>query len=212
MSEITKECRLCRSTGPHEIFTVREMYFGTREPFEYYSCAACATLQIVNICEGEELARHYPPNYHAYNTSAPSKVIRWLIMQHDHFKLRSGGWLVGALIAAPLPEGIVHTAVGGDVVRMLRQLALERGARILDVGCGGGALLDRLASVGFDNLSGADPFIAADGETSQGVPLMKRYLSDVTGEFDLIMFNHSLEHVPDPVATLKVACGKLAAG
>ena len=54
-------------------------------------------------------------------------------------------------------------------------------------------------------MSGVDPLIAADGETSLGVPLMKRYLSEVTGEFDLIMFNHSLEHVPDPVATLKAA-------
>jgi hypothetical protein len=41
---------------------------------------------------------------------------------------------------------------------------------------------------------------------------MKRYLSEVTGEFDLIMFDHSLGHVPDPVATLKAAYEKLAAG
>jgi SAM-dependent methyltransferase len=115
-------------------------------------------------------------------------------------------------MTAPLPEGIVRVLIGGDVVRMLAQLALERDARILDVGCGGGALLDRLARVGFNNLSGADPFMAADGETPRGVPLMKRYLSEVAGEFDLIMFNHSLEHVPDPVATLKVAYEKLAGG
>jgi SAM-dependent methyltransferase len=95
---------------------------------------------------------------------------------------------------------------------MLAQLALGRDARILDVGCGGGALLDRLATVGFSNLYGADPFIAADGETPRGVPLMKRHLSEVTGQFDLIMFNHSLEHVPDPVAVLKLTYEKLAAG
>ena len=212
MNEVAKECRLCGSTGPHQTIAVREMMFGTREPFEYYSCAACDTLQIVNVPEGEELMRHYPPNYYSYNVSAQPRVLRWLITQQDRFKLHSGGRLVGALITAPLPEGIVRAAVGGDVVGMLAQLALERDARILDVGCGGGALLDRLARVGFNNLSGADPFIAADGETPQGVPLMKRYLSEVTGEFDLIMFNHSLEHVPDPVATLKVAYEKLAAG
>ena len=80
------------------------------------------------------------------------------------------------------------------------------------MGCGSGALLDRLATVGFNNLSGADPFIAADGETPRGMPLMKRDLSEVTGEFDLIMFNHSLEHFPDPAAALKVTYEKLAAG
>lgn len=210
MNEVTKECRLCGSTGPHSTITVREMFFGTRELFEYYSCAACDTLQIVNAPEGDELTRHYPPNYYSYK--AQPRVLRWLATQQDRSKLHTGGRLVGALIAAPLPERIIRTVIGGDVVRMLAQLALERDARILDVGCGGGALLDRLARVGFNNLSGADPFIAADSETPRGVPLMKRYLSEVTGEFDLIMFNHSLEHVPDPVATLKAAYEKLAAG
>jgi SAM-dependent methyltransferase len=212
VNEVTKECRLCGSTGPHQTIAVREMMFGTRELFEYYSCTVCDTLQIVNVLEGEELMRHYPPNYYSYNASAQPRVLRWLITQQERFKLHTGGRPVGALMTAPLPGGIVRVLIGGDVVRMLAQLALERDARILDVGCGSGALLDRLARVGFNNLFGADPFIAADGETPRGVPLMKRDLSEVTGEFDLIMFNHSLEHFPDLVAALKVTYEKLAAG
>ena len=80
------------------------------------------------------------------------------------------------------------------------------------MGCGSGVLLDRLARAGFTELCGADPFLEADGTTPLGVPLMKRYLGEVPGEFDLIMFNHSLEHMPDPVETLKVARDKLADG
>ncbi|PRI13450.1 methyltransferase [Mycobacterium shigaense] len=184
------------------------MMFGTREPFEYYLCAACDTLQIVNILEGEELAAHYPPNYYSYNASP--KVIQWLTTQKDRFELETGGRVVGTLLGA-LPNGIVRVVMG-DIVRMLRQLELKPDARIIDVGCGGGVLLDRLAAIGFTSLSGADPFIEADGTTPHGVPLAKRYLSDVTGEFDLIMFNHSLEHMPDPVATLRAAREKLASG
>jgi SAM-dependent methyltransferase len=212
VNEITKECRLCASTGPHKTVQVREMMFGTQELFEYYCCAACHTLQIVNVPVGEELARHYPRDYACHNMSAQPRVLRWLTAQQDRYKFKTGGRLAGALMTAPLPNGILRAATGGDVVRMLSQLRLERDTRILDVGCGDGALLDRLASLGFKKLAGADPFIAADGETPRGVPLMKRYLSEVTGEFDLIMFNHSLEHVPDPIATLKVAYEKLAGG
>ncbi|WP_244168584.1 class I SAM-dependent methyltransferase [Mycobacterium malmoense] len=212
MNTTSKECRLCGSAGPHQTIAVREMYYGTREPFEYYSCAACDTLQIVDMLEGEELMRHYPSDYCTYNLRAKPRLSRWMTMQHDRFTLHTGGRPVGALIAALVSENIAPYVIGDAVnaVRMLGQLGLERGARILDVGCGGGALLDRMASVGFDNLYGVDPFIAADTETPRGVPLMKRYLSEMTGEFDLIMFNHSLEHVPDPVATLRAAYEKLA--
>lgn len=215
MGEVSKACRLCGSSGPHHVVTVREMYYGTRELFEYYNCASCDTLQILNLLEGEELARHYPRAYYSYNVVSQSSIIRWLTMQRDRFELNTGGRPVGAVIAV-LPPGI-RTLIGtrdasGDVVRMIGQLALHRDARILDVGCGGGGLLDRLARAGFTNLAGVDPFIEADGNTPSGLPLMKRDVSQVAGEFDLIMFNHSLEHVPDLVASLKAAHARLAPG
>lgn len=189
------------------------MMFGTRELFKYFSCAACDTLQIQDALEGQDLMRHYPPNYYSHSASAQPSAFRWLVTQHDAYKLRGGGnRMVGALVKARVSEGILRVLLGGDVVRMLAELEVERDARILDVGCGTGALLDRMSRIGFNNLLGADPFISADGESSEGVSLMKRDLSEMDGKFDLLMFNHSLEHVPDPVATLKVAHEKLAAG
>lgn len=191
------------------------MFFGTRDLFEYFSCAGCDTLQIVNALESDELKRFYPSDYYSFDVSAEPRIRRWLVTQQDRFTLGTGGRPVGAVLAALSPS--LRSLIGthdasGDVVKVLGQLGCARNSRILDVGCGGGALLDRLARVGFDNLAGADPFITADSETPHGVPLMKRYLTEVAGEFDLIMFNHSLEHVPDFVATLKAAYAKLAGG
>ncbi|MBU8808387.1 class I SAM-dependent methyltransferase [Mycolicibacterium goodii] len=215
MAEISKQCRMCGSAGPHRTVTVREMYYGTRELFEYYVCADCQTLQIVDVLEGEELARHYPRKYYSYNASQGPRLLQWLTTQRDRHDLRDGARTVGALIAA-LPPGI-RSLIGtndasGDVVKMLGQLNVGRDARILDVGCGGGALLDRLARAGFRNLFGADPFVDADTTTPTGVPIARQFMEDVSGEFDVIMFNHSLEHVPDPVATLKAARARLAHG
>lgn len=209
MNAVTQECRLCRATGPHQSLAVREMMFGTREQFQYFSCAACDTLQIHSGLSGEELGRHYPADYYSYETSQQPKALRFLTAQHDRWELRNGGGVFSAVIAA-LPTG-VRLALG-DTVRAIGQLGLERDARILDVGCGSGALLDRLSRAGFTNVSGADPFLARDCTTPEGVALLKSHLRAVIGSFDLIMFNHSLEHVSDPVATLKDAREKLAAG
>ncbi len=212
MNAVSKDCRLCGSTGPHQAIEVREMMFGTRELFEYFSCAACATLQIHNALEGEDLMRHYPPNYYSHNASGQPSAFQWLVTQHDEYKLGGRGRMRGALIKARVSEGIFRVLLGGDVIRMIAQLAVALDARILDVGCGTGGLLDRLSRIGFKDLCGADPFIEEDGKSSEGALLMKRDLSEVPGKFDLIMFNHSLEHVPDPVATLKAAYDKLAVG
>jgi hypothetical protein len=37
------------------------MVFGARDPFGSYGCAACDTLQIMNLSEDEELTRHLSP-------------------------------------------------------------------------------------------------------------------------------------------------------
>jgi SAM-dependent methyltransferase len=184
------------------------MMFGTRERFAYFLCADCDTLQIVDVLSPEELGRHYSTDYYSYRSSSTvPKIVRWLISQQDRHELHTGRSAIGSVIGA-LPPG-VRGLFGGPVVRMLGQQGVDRHARIIDVGCGSGILLDRLAEVGFDNVCGADPFIEADSRTPMGVPLLKMDLSEVSGDFDVIMFNHSLEHVPDMIGTLEAATHRL---
>jgi SAM-dependent methyltransferase len=71
----------------------------------------------------------------------------------------------------------------------------------LDVGCGSGTLLQRLARAGFQNLTGVDPFVKTSS-ISNGVKILKYEINDLDGEFDLIMFHHSFEHVTDPSQAL----------
>jgi SAM-dependent methyltransferase len=201
MNVVNEECRLCGSQGPHQTAMIREMMYGTREQFEYFVCAECDTLQIVDVPDAEELKRHYGADYYSYNVSRKSPVEEWLSTQRDRFQLKTGGVLAGSILATIKPEYVTKT---------IGQLGIERDARILDVGCGAGHLLDRLYKAGFANVSGVDPFIAEDSSTRMGVPLLKRYLGELTGEFDLIIFSHSLEHVPHPVEMLKTARSKLS--
>jgi hypothetical protein len=184
------------------------MMFGTREDFAYFVCDACDTLQIVDVPSPQELRRHYPDDYYAYRSSASPPVFRWLIGQQDRYELGIGRSPIGAAMGK-MSSGI-RGLFGGPVVRMIGALGVDRHARILDVGCGSGGLLDRLSRVGFDNLWGADPFIDGDGVTPEGVPLLKRDVSEVPGNFDLVMFNHSLEHVPDMIGTLEAATERLS--
>ena len=209
MTTVTsRECRLCGSRGPHQTVASQEMMFGTRELFEYYVCAGCDSLQIMDVLTPEELSRHYSTDYYSYRSpSDVPKFIRWLIAQQDRHELGTGRSPVGRVLAA-LPPG-VRALFGGPVVEMLGRQGIDRHARILDVGCGSGSLLDRLARVGFDNLWGADPFIDDHVEGPAGVTLLKQELNEVDGSFDVIMFNHSLEHVPDMIGTLRAAVERL---
>ncbi|WP_094288556.1 class I SAM-dependent methyltransferase [Mycobacterium lehmannii] len=190
------------------------MYFGTKERFDYFSCAGCETLQAVRSLTSQELGRHYPSDYYSYKISDRPSLLKWFKAQHDRYMLHVGGKLVGAIVEM-VPKNLrtvlgAHDS-GGDVVAMLGELSLRSDARIVDVGCGSGGLLDRLSRSGFTRLLGVDPFLPSDGETPEGVRLVKGYLDDLAGPFDLIMFNHSLEHVPDPVATLGAVRERLAA-
>jgi SAM-dependent methyltransferase len=73
---------------------------------------------------------------------------------------------------------------------------------IIDVGCGNGYLLRKLASVGFTNLLGADPYLANEITYPEGIRVLKRELRDIDGPFDCVMMTHSFEHMADPVDVL----------
>lgn len=73
-------------------------------------------------------------------------------------------------------------------------------SRILDVGSGSGSLLDALARAGFRNCLGIDPYIA---EESQQPRVRKAHIAEMEPEWDVIFFNHSFEHVNDPLDALR---------
>lgn len=73
---------------------------------------------------------------------------------------------------------------------------------ILDVGCGAGEFLCKLAQLGYTNLIGCDPFIEKDIVYENGVRIYKKEIHEITGQFDNIFLNDSFEHVTDPHETM----------
>jgi 2-polyprenyl-3-methyl-5-hydroxy-6-metoxy-1,4-benzoquinol methylase len=198
-------CRICGNTEGNQSHFPKEMMFGWREEFEYLECGRCGCLQIAGI--PSNLAKYYPSEgYYSYKPPKKKHYPDWVLrLRHERTRHFLGErTLIGALAAA-LSKRSEHF----DWFRG-RRVTLD--SRLLDVGCGAGALLLRLQREGFRFLLGADPFIAADIDYGNGVRILKRGVEELDGQFDFVMLHHSFEHMPDPAAVLRTLSRRLAAG
>lgn len=186
-------CRICGSTRAAGRHTALEMMNGTREPFAYFQCADCGCLQIESI--PHDLARHYEGGYYSYTPPrrAANPLKRWAVHARHRWALHGRdplGWLMYRRAAA-------------YAVRSLRPLRLRPDTRVLDVGCGAGGLIFELAELGCRGVLGIDPFIDADRAYDNGARVLRLGLDDAPGRWDVVMFHHSFEHLPDPAAALR---------
>ena len=161
-----------------------------------------------DVPDDEELSRHYPSNYYSINVEGGGR---------KGLRRALKAYLTAARDRADFGRSPRRrTPAHRDEARdrpwcgLSARRACARTRAILDVGSGSGELLDRLARLGFRRLSGCDPFLAADGVTGEGVPLRKCSLDEMNGPFDVILFNQSFEHLPDPQAALRTARAKLS--
>ena len=79
----------------------------------------------------------------------------------------------------------------------------QNSSSVLDVGCGAGKFLCKLAGQGYTNLTGCDPFIDNDIVYENGVHIYKKEIHEMTGQFDNIFLTDSFEHVTDSHDVLK---------
>lgn len=78
-----------------------------------------------------------------------------------------------------------------------RLLSLEKGDRVLEVGCGRGLLTNKIAERGVD-IVGIDANSTAP-ELAEGDRVMHMHAEDLSfedGEFDAIVSVHAIEHIP----------------
>jgi SAM-dependent methyltransferase len=151
------------------------MMFGTREHFAYFECQACGCLSIQD--QPPNLSDFYPADYYSFTEGG----------------LPSAHRLYNRMTLSPL-FFLVHWLLFASA-GMLHRMSLDRQKRILDVGCGTGELIADLRSLGY-RAEGVDPFIRHDIADEYGVRVRKLQLRDIADEFDVVLFHHSLEHMP----------------
>ena len=160
--------------------------FGMHKEFNYWECSVCGCLQIMVV--PDNLEEYYPKNYYSFSTHEPI----WK------------NWYYRSHFEAPALMSLIRRCPP-DISSIIAARP-KRGARILDVGCGGGRLVRTLRSFGYEAY-GIDPFLKAE------LPYIRNaLLTDVDDGWDLIMFHHSLEHSNNHAEMLRNARSKLALG
>lgn len=206
-------CPLCARGQGAEQVEVAEMMFGTGETFAYLVCPDCGTLWLRDV--PEDLGHYYPEDYYSVDIDPEQVLGRPGVRQFAALVSRSV--LFGSSRLSNAARRVVRMRQFHSFVTVLDGIAtagLPRGraTRVLDVGCGSGIMIYALALAGVGTPLGVDPFAPADRDFDNGARLLRRNLDDVEGTFDLVMFHHSLEHVPDPEASLRASIDKLAPG
>jgi SAM-dependent methyltransferase len=161
------------------------MMFGTRDEFTYWECSNCGCLQISEI--PKNLADYYPSDYYSFSAGATPLQL----------------WMYRACFKAPRLVSLIRRP--GVTFQAILDVQPKVGSRVLDVGCGRGKMVAILRSLGVD-AHGIDPF------TKEETAYVRRaHLQDTTAkDWDLIMFQHSLEHMDDHIDVLRSARERLA--
>lgn len=186
MSSSPRQCPMC-GAAECRVFLARcrDVLHRTSGEWTLMECTHCAVVFTAPPLQQDELSRYYPEEY---------------VPHHSLGSIRSNP--VGALFRflAVLPYRLRFGKVEWD------EPPFGNG-RLLDVGCGQGALLKRMNRLGW-RCWGIDVSPHAVAETQRNVPEATVFLSDLAHlstqqSFDVIVMSHVLEHLPKPVDGLR---------
>jgi 2-polyprenyl-3-methyl-5-hydroxy-6-metoxy-1,4-benzoquinol methylase len=171
------------------------MMLGTKEEFEYYQCRNCEALQIKSV--PDNIFKYYG-NYYTqrkgYSRISTIKKILWGIRSD-----------LALTILYPVIEFLRYNSI----LHWAHLSKINKNSGILDVGCGNGDVLFEFSKHGFKNLFGIDPYLENIKLPKIEFEKTDLLLFNTELKFDLIMFNHSLEHLYEQHATLEKALGLL---
>lgn len=174
--------------------------------FPYAQCTVCGSLSLIAV--PEDIGRYYQGDYYSHLDGKGKGWRARLQALRDHGHVFGAPWPVRVLADAKPHYGLSHLRrlTRGEVGK-----PLTRESAILDVGCGSGAWLYRLAKLGFSSLTGADPFLREE-VPGKPVRLLRADINAVQGRYALINCSHALEHVPDPTSDLRAMGDRLEDG
>jgi 2-polyprenyl-3-methyl-5-hydroxy-6-metoxy-1,4-benzoquinol methylase len=172
---VIRDCPVCGGNESVRKFEARDAHYGLSGSWWVRECKACQTLFLETLPPVKALEGMYGDDYYAYKIS-PEKPLKRLAKR-----------LIGYNNQA-------------------RDPALPERTRVLDFGCGAGEFLLRARERGWEPAGVEINEHARSVAQQQGLDVRP----ELTGprgfqpeSFDYVRANHSLEHVVDPVETLR---------
>lgn len=184
------KCRICGNEKGNSELSVMERTTGNGEKFKYLQCGKCGCVMLNEKIDN--LDKWYSNDYNPYHKrirrnetyiSCLKRKIRFRCLVHRKGKI---GF-----------EKELHKNGMDILLKRMYGTKLKKSDRIIDIGCGDGHWLDYLYEMGYTNVTGVDLFVPR--EQLQGIKwkFMKGDIYTVTGKYDWVILNHSLEHMEE---------------
>ncbi len=199
---------MCAGVSGNLTHTATEMMFGSGARFSYLECGTCGTLTLQDV--PPSLERFYPPEYYSFGGDGWSEPLG--PVRGDAFRRSFFGVALRTRSVARAMVGAADRLHRRSArwVALLAGLGLRWDAAVLDVGCGSGHRLRTLQRWGFGNLSGSDPFLPQGSTIGPGIRFLTQRPQELPGRYDLVMFHHSFEHLPDAPEVLPAVRRRLS--
>lgn len=182
-SPVQVPCCLCGSEGVRPLFTLSDIRFQTDSVFyTVATCISCGLTRLTPRPPLQRLSAYYPAAFYDHRVTSASRSVH----------------------APPKARSITARRVA-EKLRIVHAWATPPGA-LLDVGCAAGEFLLEARSAGW-RVAGVEmnPDVARKTAELLGAPVTSGPVEDVpiNGSFDVITLWATLEHLPNPRATLE---------
>jgi len=197
-AEEVRRCLLCRSSESSLLVIGYDRMQAREEDYVYCRCVSCGLVALTPLPKPEEIPGLYPEHYlpHlGWRDRERDKLINRLAIKYFYG--------VASLCRSRLLR-YMFRALSSRVMKGIRE---PHGAnRLLDVGCGSGNLLERYQALGW-SVRGIETSVRACTVCHErGLEVHQGTVFDAPfgrRQFDLILLNHVIEHVLDPIDVLK---------
>jgi 2-polyprenyl-3-methyl-5-hydroxy-6-metoxy-1,4-benzoquinol methylase len=230
--ESAQICPVCKTDGEKIYPNLRDYSFGAPGTWPMRRCTSCTLLWLDPRPTISDISKVYRTYYthgvtsagstlqkHVHNSSFSRRVVRAVTegvrrVQDSVLAVRFG---YSELYKSPLDRfmawtlGCLPGMLQSASIQVLGLHASERG-KVLDIGCGNGALLARLRALGWETVGHEmDPIAARFARDHFGLDVREGLLdeADFTPEsFDVVTLSHVIEHFHFP-ENLVLQCRRL---
>lgn len=208
--EPVNACPVCGSGTKHILFAgLRDQTFGVA-PGEWtlFRCEGCRSAYLDPRPTPDTIELAYRSYYTHQPAALPPSVGRLRRGLADDYRRARWGYDQDRAIPGGRLIPRLWRSRGAIVDREVRHLRAVPGGRVLDVGCGSGTFLVQMKALGW-RVQGIDPDPEAVASASQaGLDVTQGTLDDIDlgeheGTFDAVTLSHVIEHLHDPVETLR---------